>query len=121
MGAKRVAVAVVAAVVGAGALVGCEPAATAAPPGRGAYLGLPEPAVVEEFSDWAGPPPTTHISSFIPQGLQGTRGFLEIDGWITDVLPLVQGSTRQLVVSVPLVPAGSTLASVLDGDGHRRL
>jgi hypothetical protein len=121
MGVRSVVIAVVAAVVGCGALVGCDPAETVPLPGRGAYLGRPEPAVVEAFSDWAGPPATTHISSFIPQGRPGTRGFLEIDGWVTHVLPDVQRSTRRLVLSVPLVPAGSTLASVLEGDGHRRL
>ena len=121
-GARRLALGLLAAVVAAGPVVACEPPApTLRQPGRGAYLGPPDPAVVEQFSDWAGPPATTHIHSFIPQGEEGTRGFLEIDDWLADVLPLVRRSDRRLVLSVPLVPAGSTLASVAEGDGHRRL
>jgi hypothetical protein len=122
MGARRVVAGLLAAVISASVVVACEPPApTPRVPGRGTYLGRPDPAAVEEFSEWAGPPPTTHISSFVPPGRDGTRGFRQIDGWIEDVLPLVEGSTRRLVVSLPLVPAGSTLASVKEGDGHRRL
>jgi hypothetical protein len=68
-----------------------------------------------------GPPTTDHVLSFVPQGPAGTRGFRQIDGWIDDVLPLLDGQPRRLVLSVPLVPTGSTFASVIAGDGHRRL
>jgi hypothetical protein len=121
MDLRRAAVGLLAAVIGVGGLAACDPAPAPRVQGRGAYVGRPTPEAVEDFSDWAGPPATTHIHSFIPQGREGTRGFDEINGWIDDVLPLVEQSSRRLVLSVPLVPAGSTLGSVADGDGHRRL
>jgi hypothetical protein len=121
MGARRVAAGLLAAVIAAGALVACEPPASAGTIGRGGYVGQPTAAAVQAFSDLVGPPATDHVLSFVPQGPAGTRGFRQIDGWVDDVLPLLDGQPRRLVLSVPLVPTGSTFASVIAGDGHRRL
>ena len=96
-------------------------------PERGAYVGPPDPVKVQAFSDAAGPPPTTYVASFVPRATPDpeVRDFLAIDDWIEDNLegdhPRLEGQSRRLVLSVPLVPNDSSLTDVIAGDGHRRL
>lgn len=80
-------------------------------PGHASWSGRTTHEAVAAFDTWAATP-STYLSSFVPPA-KGFPGFAQWD----PIAAEWARTDRTLILSVPLVPAGETFASVASGSG----